>query len=209
MPNNTGSFVTTGFSKPYVAKYTNTSGTTTYSDGVSLGRGVSVESEIEAPDDNNFYADNVIAETEASQFVSGNLTVTVDGLGNDAATLILGLPEPESLQVGDTPGTQVEMQHFGQALNAPFVGYGYVRRVMKNNVTGYIPTIHPKVKFSLPSDSAATQEDQIDWQTQELSAALFRDDTKNADWKIQSASPLATEAEAEAVIKQVLNITDG
>lgn len=206
---NGDSFVTTGFSKPYVAKYANTGGTNSYSGGLKLGRGVSVESEIDAPDDNNFYADNVIAETESSQFTTGSLTVTIDGLGNDAATLILGLPEPENLQVGSKPGTQVEMQHFGKAMNAPYVAFAYIRRVMRDNVTYWIPVIHPKTKFSLPSDSAATQEDQIDWQSQELTATLFRDDTENADWKLQSANVMATEAEAEAVIKQVLNITDG
>lgn len=203
------SFVTTGFSKPYVAKYANASGVTSYSGGLLLGRGVDVSSEIDAADDNNFYADNVIAETESTQFTSGNLTVTVDGLGNDAATLILGLPEPVALQVGESPGTSVQMQHYGKALNAPYVGFGYVRRVMYQGVTSYIPIIHPKVKFSLPSDSAATQQDTIDWQTQELSATLMRDDTANADWKIEAAELLDTEEEAEAVIKKVLNITEG
>lgn len=209
------SFVTTGFSKPYVAKYANTGGTTSYSGGLLLGRGVDVTSEIDAADDNNFYADNVIAETESTQFTSGNLTVTVDGLGNDAATLILGLPAPVALQVGESlvkgepPGKSVQMQHYGKALNAPYVGFGYVRRVMYQGTTSYIPIIHPKVKFSLPSDSAATQQDAIDWQTQELSATLMRDDTANADWKIEAAELLDTEEEAEAVIKQVLNITAG
>ena len=202
----TTSYVTTGFSKPYVAKYANASGNVTYSGGMLLGRGVNVSAEIDTADDNNFYADNIIAETESTQFTSGSLTVTVDGLGNDAATLILGLPATEALQVGDSPGTTVQMQHYGKDLNAPYVGFGYVRRVMYQGVTSYIAMIHPKVKFSLPSDSAATQEDQIDWQTQELSATLMRDDTAKADWKLESEL-LDTEAEAEAVIKQVLNIT--
>ena len=197
------SFVTTGFSKPYVAKYTNTSGAVSYSDGMLLGRGVSVESEIDVADDNNFYADNVIAETESTQFTSGNLTVTVDGLGNDAATLILGLPETESVTVNETP---VNIQHYNDDMDAPYVGFGYIRRVMYQGDTQYIPIVHPKVKFSLPSDSVATQEDQIDWQTQELSATLMRDDTAKRNWKLEGA-PQTTEALAEAVIKQLLGIS--
>lgn len=196
------SYVTTGFSKPYVAEYKNTSGAVSYSGGMLLGRGVSVESEIDVADDNNFYADNVIAETESTQFTSGNLTVTVDGLGNDAATLILGLPETESVTVNETP---VNIQHYNDDMDAPYVGFGYIRRVMYQGNTQYIPIVHPKVKFSLPSDSVATQEDQIDWQTQELSATLMRDDTAKRNWKLEGA-PQTTEALAEAVIKKLLGI---
>lgn len=196
------SYVTTGFSKPYVAEYKNTSGAVSYSGGMLLGRGVSVESEIDVADDNNFYADNVIAETESTQFTSGNLTVTVDGLGNDAATLILGLPETESVTVNETP---VNIQHYNDDMDAPYVGFGYIRRVMYQGDTQYIPIVHPKVKFSLPSDSVATQEDQIDWQTQELSATLMRDDTAKRNWKLEGA-PQTTEALAEAVIKELLDI---
>ena len=78
--------IITGFSKPYVAKYTvGTDGTTvTYSDGQILARGVEVQIEPEATEDNNFYADNVIAENEAGIFTGGTMTLTVDGL-KDAA----------------------------------------------------------------------------------------------------------------------------
>lgn len=199
-----GSFVTTGFSKPYVAKYSNSQGTASYTKGMVLGRGVNVSAEIDTADDNNFYADNVINETESTQFTSGSLTVTVDGLGNDAATLILGLPATEEISVGE-PGAKVNLQYYNKKMNAPYVGFGYIRRVMYMGVTSYIAVVHPKVKFSLPSDSAATQEDQIDWQTQELTATLMRDDTADANWKIES-DPVSDEATAEAVIKQLFNI---
>lgn len=199
------SFVTTGFSKPYVAKYENTSGTNTYTGGMLLGRGVSVESEVETADDNNFYCDNTIGETETTQFTTGSLTVTIDGLAIDAATLILGLPTPESVTVETS--TQVDIQHYNNKMAAPYVGFGYIRRVMYKGKTQYIAVMHPKVKFGLPSDSAATQEDQIDWQTQELSASMLRDDTEAQDWKLES-EPVDTEASAEAVIKKLLNITE-
>ena len=73
----------------------------------------------------------------------------------------------------------------------------------------YWPIILPKVKFGIPSDEAATQEDSIDWQTQELAATILRDDTAAGNWKRVSAEGLQTEAEAEAVIKKILNITGG
>lgn len=197
--------VTTGFSKPYVAKYAATGQTVTYSGGLKLGRGVSLSLEIETPDDNNFCADNVVAETESSNFTSGTATITVDGLDNDAATLILGLGAPQSLQVGETP---VRMQGYGQAMQAPYVGYGCIRRTQMQGVVQYWPYILPKVKFSIPGDEAETSEDQINWQTQELSATVLRDDTAAANWKLISEKGMATEAEAEAAVKAFLNIVE-
>lgn len=200
--------VTTGFSKPYVAKYGTSSGaaSNTYTNGMVLGRGVNVTVEVDAGDDNNFYADNIIAETAAAQFTTATGTVTVDGLENAAATLILGLPAPTSFEVETSES--VQMQGYGGVMDPPYVGFGYIRRTMMNGVTSFYPVIHPKVRFAIPSDSAATQEDTIDWQTQELAATILRDDTTAANWKIITAEGCDTEADAEAVIKKYFNIVD-
>ncbi len=193
--------VTTGFSKPYVAKYANEGSTVTYSEGMPLGRGVNLSLEVEAADDNNFYADNVIAETESGKFVRGSATITVDGLSNDAATLIFGLPESESVQVSEAP---VEMQGYGEALNPPYVGYGCVRRTQHNGKVEFWPVILPKIKFAVPSEEMATQEENIEWQTQELSASIERDDTTAKNWKRVSATGFPTESEAYAVVTTIL-----
>lgn len=200
--------VTTGFSKPYVAKYGTSSGaaSNTYTNGMALGRGVNVTVEVDAGDDNNFYADNVIAETAAAQFTTATGTVTVDGLENAAATLILGLPAPKSFEVATSKS--VQLQGYGGVMDPPYVGFAYIRRTMMNGVTSFYPVIHPKVRFAIPSDSAATQEDTIDWQTQELSTTIMRDDTTANNWKITTAEGCETEAEAEAVIKKYFNIAD-
>lgn len=200
--------VTTGFSKPYVAKYGTSSGaaSNTYTNGMALGRGVNVTVEVDAGDDNNFYADNVIAETAAAQFTTATGTVAVDGLENAAATLILGLPAPKSFEVATSKS--IQLQGYGGVMDPPYVGFAYIRRTMMNGVTSFYPVIHPKVRFAIPSDSAATQEDTIDWQTQELSATILRDDTTASNWKIITAEGCDTEADAEAVIKKYFNIVD-
>lgn len=195
--------VTTGFSMPYVAQYANTGTTVTYTSGMDLARGVSLSLEIDTADDNNFYANNVLAEVETAQFTSGKATVTVDGLSNEAATLIFGLPAPTSLEVG-APETTVQMQGYGEALNPPYVGFGCVRRTQMEGKVEYWPLILPKIKFGLPSDEMDTQENQIDWQTQELTAAIQRDDTTAKNWKVISAEGLDTEAEAYAAVKAFL-----
>lgn len=193
--------VTTGYSKPYVAKYSHEGTTVTYTEGMPLGRGVSLSLNIETADDNNFYADNVIAETESGKFTNGSATITVDGLSNDAATLVFGLPEPESVQVSESP---VQMQGYGEALNPPYVGYGCVKRTQDHGKVEYWPVILPKIKFAVPSEEMATQEENIEWQTQELSATIERDDTEKQNWKRVSATGFATEAEAYAVVTAIL-----
>lgn len=187
--------VVTGFSKPYVAVYTNDETEVTYTNGQILARGVSVSLDVESSDDNNFYADNITAETAAGTFTSGTVTLTVDGLKAEAEKLLVGLPE------ADDDGFVA----YGASQQIPYVGVGFVVRVQSGGVVSYIPIVLPKVVFNNPSLEAATQEDEIDWQTQELEGAILRDDTEETAWKYRGEN-FATEALAEAAIKTKLQI---
>ena len=66
--------VCTGFSMPYVAKYSNVGSVVTYSGVMQLARGVSVSLSLDTTDDNVFHADNVSAETAAAIFTGGTAT---------------------------------------------------------------------------------------------------------------------------------------
>jgi phi13 family phage major tail protein len=186
-----------GFSKPYVARYAANAGVVTYSDGMLLARGVGTEVNPESSDDNVFRADNQDAESAAGVFTQGTTTVTVDGLFKNAAGLIFGWPE------ADAQG----WTHEGDSAVAPYVGYGFVAKYMSEGVISYTPYVLTKGKFGIMGTSAQTQESDIDWQTQELSLRNFRDDTANHDWRL-IGSDYTTEAEAEAAIKTLFNITD-
>ena len=192
--------VITGFSKPFVAQYATTeqSGTTvlSYSSGKILARGVSVSMSVESSDDSNFYADNIIAETAAGSFGSGELTLTVDGLLDAATKLILGLPD------ADGNG----WTHYGDSMSIPYVGVGFVVRYMSGGATSFVPVVLHKCKFSVPNLDANTQEDAIDFQTQELSAAILRDDTANHEWRVVGTA-VTTETLAENAIKSYLSIS--
>lgn len=196
--------VTTGFSEPYVAKYSASEQTVTYSGGVKLGRGVSMSVDVESADDNNFFADDQIAESETGTMTSATGTFTVDGMEPEAATLVLGLPEKSKETVGESP---VDVYDYDDRMTVPYVGVGVLRRVMMNGVTSWEPIVFTKVKFSIPGDEAATQEDQIDWQTQELETSILRDDTEHHRWKRVFARQ-TTKAAALAIIKGYLNITE-
>ena len=187
--------VRTGFSKPYVALYSATGNDVTYSSGMILARGVEVNVEAESSDDNNFYADNIVAESASGVFTGGTVTLTVDGLKDAAAKLILGLP---------TAGTDGWFD-YGDSMQIPYVGIGFVVRYMEDGATSYVPIVLTKAMFATPSEAATTQGEEIDWQTQELTAEIFRDDTANHTWKKVNAGQ-TTEAAAEALIKTFFNI---
>lgn len=188
--------VMTGFSLPYVALYTANGGTVTYSRGQRLARGVQVSIEAEAEDDNIFYADNISAESAPGIFTSGTATFTVDGLKLAAEQLIMGIPE------ADAQG----FIHYGENLTIPYVGVGFICRYMEDGVTSYVPYILTKCRFVTPGVDAQTATETIEWQTQEITATLLRDDTANHDWKLVG-SEQTTEALAEAKIKAIFNIT--
>ena len=190
-------YVTTGFSLPYVAKYSNPSGTNVFADGIKLARGVSVAVDATTVDDNNFYADNIIAETENGAVSGGTLTLTVDGLAPAARRLIYGLP------AADNDGWTA----YGDEATAPYMGVGFIRRTMNNGTTNYWAVVFPKCRFAFDGEDAATQEDQIDWQTKELSCTFMRDDTANHNWKYVNDTAYTTEALAEAALKAFLNVT--
>lgn len=188
--------VITGFSKPYVALYSAEGTTVTYSGGIVLARGVEVQIEPESTDDNRFYADNIIAENEAGKFTGGTATVTVDGLKDAANKLIFGLP------TADSEG----WTNYGNDQAVPYVGFGCVVRFQEAGVVSYVPLVLTKIQFNEASMQASTQEDNIDWQPQELTAQIFRDETANQVWK-RLGTAVASEAAAENKVKTALGIS--
>lgn len=186
--------VVIGFSLPWVAKYTESDGVVTYSNAMRLARGVSVSAETDSSDNNNFYADNIIAESDAGTFSGGTVTLTVDGLFQDAEKLIQGL------QAANTAGFLV----YDDNQAAPYVGVGFVIKYMSEGVTYYTPVIFTKTRAGQLAISAETQGESIDWQTAEVPFSIFKDDTSAHAWKMVGGD-LADEASAEAAIKTFFN----
>ena len=186
--------VLTGFSLPYVALYAESNGTITYSSGQKLARGVEMTISPETSDDNTFYADNQSAESASGTFTGGTLSVTVDGLFDTAEKLIYGLPAASS-----------NWYSYDDDQAVPYVGFGAIARYMSDGVTTYTAIVLPKVRFNALELSAATQEDEIDWQTQALEATIFRADDAKHTWR-KLSEPQTTEAAAEALIKTMFSI---
>lgn len=194
--------VITGYSRPFVALYNNNEGTITYSSGMPLARGVDVSVEAETGDAVNFYADNVMAESVGGVFTGATITLTVDGLKDAARKLIMGLPNAEPLTVGSD---SVDIYTYDDRQNIPNVGIGFVVRYMESGVTTYQPVVFTKASFSVDGLDAATQEEEIEFQTTELEASLMRDDSTHHAWRKIGADQ-TTEAAAVNVVKALLNI---
>lgn len=189
--------VITGYSKPKYRVYGATSSAVKY-----LARGVDVSLDIETADDNIFYADNVQAESASGLFTGGTVTLTVDGLKAEARKDIQGLPTAESIQVtGADENTTALVYDDRQVI--PYCAIGFIVRFMEDGITTYVPYALTKVQFSVDGLEAATQEEEIDWQTSELTATVFRDDTQHHAWR-KIGSEQTTEAKAEAVLDALL-----
>lgn len=186
--------VITGFSKPYAAIYRNADGNVTYTGAEPIGRGVNVDLSPESSDDNKFYADNQAAESASGVFTGGTITLSIDGFKTSVRKKFFGLPEP------DEKGWIAD----GDSTNAPYLGIGYLVRYMEDGITTYVPTVIAKTKLSLPGEAAATQEEEIDWQTTEVTGTLMRDDTSNHNWRFISEKDYTTEEEAEAALVEKL-----
>ena len=195
--------VITGYSRPFVALYNNNEGTITYTSGMPLARGVDVSVEAETGDAVNFYADNVMAESVGGVFTGATITMTVDGLKDAARKLIMGLPNAEPVTVGSN---SVDIYTYDDRQNIPNVGIGFVVRYMESGVTTYQPVVFTKASFSVDGLDAATQEEEIEFQTTELEAALMRDDSEHHAWRKIGAEQ-TTEAAAVDVVKALLNIS--
>lgn len=190
-----------GFSHPTVGLYSCTGGKVTYTDGRRLARGVSVSTDTEYADDNTFYADNAAAETAEGEFVGGTASVEVDGLLMEAERMVYGLPEPEEVAYGET---KVQVTRYGK-LQPPYVGFGYIKMWRSGGVDSYEVLLLTKVKFAPHGEDAKTKKKDINWQTQELEAAMHVDDTAHHDYML-SLGEYASEAEALAVLDAVLAV---
>lgn len=187
--------VATGFSYPYVARYAANEGTITFSGAMELARGVSVNVSPTTSDANKFYANNQEAESGPNRFTGGTATLTVDGLLVAAERFIMGLPA-----AGEDGWTA-----YGDSAQIPFVAIGYIARFMSGGVESFTPTILVKTKFQQINSDYATQEEEIDWQTQELTADLFRGDDLNHSWKYLGGD-FETEAAALTALRTKLGV---
>ena len=197
---------TIGLSKPYFAVYSATGSTVSYANGAVMGKATEANIEIDTTEDNNLYADNAIAETDRS-FAGGTLTLSTDDLSQEVAKAILGLTETAITGIEGVTDTSVKELVYDDTQTTPYLGVGFIVKKKVGGAYKWRAVVLSKVMFSVPADAATTQGESIEWQVPELSATIMRDDSATHMWKREAT--FTTEAQAEAYIKNRLNITAG
>ena len=190
-----------GLSRPYVAEYVNSGTNVLYQNGMRMGRAVEFSTEIETSEGNDFYADNTIAETINGVFTGGSLTMTTAELESTVSRMILGL-KTRDVEVGDVTVKEIV---FDEDAQSPNLGFGVIVKEILHGVTSWRAIVLKKVAFNVPGEDVTTQGEEIEWQTQETSATIMRDDTPKHEWQVQAGN-LATEELADKYIRTKLNM---
>lgn len=193
---------TVGLSKLWCAKYNYDPETDTvsYTDGFSPGKYTEVAMELEGSEDNDFYADNNVDESDKT-FSGGNVNTTTNDLLPDKMVPLLGV-RLEPMDDGPDGAAWVV---FDEAQEAPDVGQGGVLKKKINGKFKYLGLIFTRIQYANPGISAVTQGKTIEWQTQSLSATIKRSEGPGGRW-FQISTPFDTEALAEAAVKKFLGI---
>lgn len=194
-----------GASRPYYALYNANAGAPTYSGGGLMGALVEFNIELESTDNNNFYADNNIKESQR-RFSGGTITVQTDDLRQEVSKALLGVTEQALGTIDGVTDTDVQELVWNDDQSSPYLGIGMIMKKQIDNVNKWRAVILTKVIFDIPADAATTEGEEIDWQVPELTATVMRDDSAKHDWKKEAT--FTTEAQAIAYIKNRLNITD-
>lgn len=194
--------VCTGFSYPLVAKYNAAGGAVSLSEAMVLARGVGVDLSINTASDNDFYADNALAETETGVFESGSLRLTVDGLFEEANRMIFGQKAAEEVTFGEN---KVKLTKYSANAETPYIAVGMIVEYKSNGKFMYVPTVFPKTKFSTAGLSAQTRGKTVSYQTQTLEAAIHRCENAEAEWK-WVGEDFTTEAAAKTALNTIFGL---
>ena len=186
-----------GLSKPYIAKYSNTGTTVTYTQPTLIGKAITMSLSLNSGSENILYADNAPAESD-TQFSGGSLTIGTDNLSAEAMLSIFGTKEEAINADGVSTSDAKWLVHDDDQI-IPYVGFAGIIMKKVGGLTKYVAVVYNKVQFQNLNDSATTKGETIEWQTPELTATLMRSDNVKHEWK-RITTDLDTEAEAEAAI---------
>lgn len=194
--------VCTGFSYPLVGLYGYAGGVVSITKPMVLARGVGVDISVNVASDNEFFADNALAESENDIFESGSLKLTVDGLFDKASRLISGQAEPAEVAFGES---KVKLTKYSADAQPPYVTVGVIVEYKSAGQRIYTPTVVVKTKFKPAGTTAQTRGKTTSWQTQDLEAVIHRADDGNWKWV---GEDFATESEAKAALNTIFGLVE-
>ena len=158
----------------YYSKATISDGVVTGYSGVQqMGKAISASFEQAEGDNNPLYANNAIAENNASSGSGGTLTLTLDKLSQAAFGDLYGLTSKSSaVTVGGTAVTGTGFDIDGTEQAAP-VGVAFIKWHQENDDRNkHEVIIFRNVSFKMPNIDGQTMADTIEWQTPEIEGTV-------------------------------------
>jgi len=179
------------------SKLTEVGSVATYDTGLVMSKAIKADLSIEI-NEGTLYADDQIVES-IKEFKSGKLTLNGDHLSYETRSLILG-------HTLETIGTTQNKKLVAKGVDdGAFVGVGFYATTINGGVRRYRAIWLSKVKFGIPGESLETKGDVINFQTPVIEGTILTDVT--GVWKTEAT--FDTEAEAEAFLNDLANITTG
>lgn len=191
------------------AKYTDPAASgsrPTYADGFVVGKAIEANRSINS-NNNPLYADNVQTETDVS-FSDGTLTLNIADFGTQASdrlkvqSKLLGSSLSEADSSGDTPAILTR----GGLDTVPYMGVGYVKTGVSNNVKYYEVVWLLKVQFAVPTDDGKTKQKSIQWNTPSIVGTISCVEGYKND-AYEEIAQFATEKEAIDYVNSLAGIT--
>lgn len=146
---------------------------TGYTGGVkTMGKAISAEFTPNTPDSSPLYANNGIAENDSSGASGGTLSLTLDRLAQEAAADLYGLTVSEvTVEVNGESVKGNGLKYTGLEISAP-VGIAFIREHQEGGARKHEVVIYRRATFNMPTTSAQTKGETIEWQTPEIEGAI-------------------------------------
>lgn len=181
-----------GVKWPRYAKYNESNGNETYTDGAALGKAIKIDYNPNVPD-NVAYADDDVAE-EDHGVIEGDLSLDTTDVSDENYSTLLG-------HSTNSDGEIVA----NEADNSIYVGFAFYARKIVNGVSHWRAIFFPKVIFTEPSESMETKKKDLAFGSHTLPGKIRKN--LAGDWKIEKT--FDTEAEAQTWVNTKCGITSG
>lgn len=158
----------------FYSKCIKENGVTTGYDGTVklMGKAVSADFEANTPEDNPLYANNGVAENDASSGSGGTLSLTLDRMPLETHSDLYGTTvQKVSITVGEESVEGMEIAYKGDEVSVP-VGSAYIKLHQEDGERLHEVVWYREVLYSRPGDTAETMGESVEWQTPEIEGTV-------------------------------------
>ena len=197
---------TKGLSYMVAGKYAVSQGALSISEGKVLGKAISYSISLDAPQKNDLYADNEIAESDNPVFTTGTLSLNPAEFSPTNMAWMMGQTARSVTLGSGTDSTTFSVYDYDDDMTPIQAAVGLIEYRQVSNADKYVAIILNRVQFKVPAESATTKGETVNWQTPTCEADILRDETEKKRWMTKS-DYFSTEAAAKAYLNSVFGIS--